>query len=266
MLVVAYTVMYRIDKENINWVVWILVASWIGEATSIHFYHFYQYPNHWWFRIAGVPLLIPLIWPLVILTGRKVIQALWPNARHLEPILVGAIIFFDASMVEVAAVRCGLWYWNETGYLGVPLIGVLGWAIFGALSTMYIKKANPKSRWKLIFFAPVALHISLLAGWWGIFRWVLRGDWFYFYLMGIGVATVAVAAVRNKRRIPFPVAAIRILAAVVFVGLVAIKAPFALRVWLHIALLVLPYLLVTGFQMKTFGGNPSKSQNHVPTK
>ena len=249
-----------------RWVVWIIIASWIGEATSIHLYHFYQYPDHWWFRITGVPLLIPLIWPLVILTGRKVIRALWPGLQRFEALLVGAIIFFDASMVEVAAVRCGLWSWNETGYLGVPLMGVLGWAIFGAVATFYINRANAKAQWKLIFFAPVALHAFLLVGWWCLFKWVLRGDWFFVYLTGIILVTIAVATVRNKRRIPFPVAAIRVLAAGVFVALVAVKAPYDLRVWLHVVLLTIPYLLATGFQRKTFSGSPSQSQTEVPTQ
>src|SRR4051812_38551467 len=52
------------------------VASLVGEATCIGFYGFYSYAPGWHARVLEVPLLVPLIWPLVILSAREVATAL----------------------------------------------------------------------------------------------------------------------------------------------------------------------------------------------
>ena len=184
---------------------------------------------------------------MVIITGRSVILSLWPNAKRSLPFLVGVIVFFDASMVEIAAVNSDLWVWKETGYHGVPLMGVLGWAYFAAFVTYLLQILEARQRLWVLVAAPAMLHLTILLCWWGLFKWVLRGDWFLLYGAGVLVATAAILKIRNWRRMPMKIAGIRILAASVFVGLVLLTAPTDLRVWLHIVLLAVPYLLATEF-------------------
>ena len=99
-------------------------AGWVAEQSCIQAYRFYSYAEAWSIHVGDVPLLVPLIWPLVILSARDVVSSLWPGARRWSPLLVGAVVAFDASLVEVVAVRAGLWSWTEPGHLGVPVIGI----------------------------------------------------------------------------------------------------------------------------------------------
>jgi len=60
-------------------------------------------------------------------------------------------------------VRAGLWSWNEPGVFGVPLVGILGWALFASAVAALPRRA--------VVLAPLATHALLLAAWWGAFRW-----------------------------------------------------------------------------------------------
>ena len=84
LLPVAYVNQVRLNRETLRLAPLIFIASWIGEATSVYFYGFYSYSEQWWWRVADVPLLVPVIWPLVILSAREVVRALWPNLSGWE--------------------------------------------------------------------------------------------------------------------------------------------------------------------------------------
>lgn len=229
------------------WVIPIIIAAWLGEATSIDIYGFYQYENFWWFKIARVPLLVPLIWPIVILTGREVVISLFPDQKKFWPLMVGIIVFFDASTVEIAAVSCGLWSWNVPGYLQVPFMGVTGWAIFAFVVAYFIDRFDEGKRWLLVAVAPIALHVMMVVSWWVLFRWLLRGDWFWFYGISILAVAFVLLVVRASRKIPGPIVCVRIMAAGMFIALVISDQPGNSQVWLHMVLLIVPYLLVTDF-------------------
>lgn len=246
-LPLAYAVQIRLNRETIVLAPMIFIASWIGEATSVHFYEFYIYPEHWWFRVAGVPLMVPVIWPLVILSGREVVRALWPGNPRREALLVGAMVFIDAALIEVVAVNCGLWHWTQPGYLNVPLIGVLGWAFFGYTVALLLNRWEGPKRWWVIVAAPVILHLMLVSSWWVLFRWVLRGNWFWLFVAVLAVFTLAVLAVRNIHRMSMRIAGVRLIAAGIFIGLLLFAEPTAWRVWLHVGLTSIPYALATEF-------------------
>src|SRR5438477_648524 len=72
-------------------------AAWIGEEGCVALYGFYGYAAGWHGRIDRVPLLVPLIWPLVILSARDVVSSLWPAlAGGRRAFAVGAVVAFDA--------------------------------------------------------------------------------------------------------------------------------------------------------------------------
>ncbi len=101
-----------------------------------------------------------------------------------RPLIVGAVVAFDASLVEVVAVRAGLWSWAEPGHLGVPLIGMLGWGYFAIGADAALGRGR---RLAAVVAAPAAAHALIQLTWWGAFRWGLRRD--------LGSASVAGMAV-----------------------------------------------------------------------
>jgi len=225
------------------------VAAWVGEDTCIAVYRFYAYAPGWHLRVHHVPLLVPLIWPLVILSARDVVAALGGPTLGpaLRPIAVAALVAFDASLVEVVAVRAGLWTWAEAGHLGVPVIGILGWGYFALGVDVALSRDRPLLA---IALGPIAAHLLVLASWWGLFRWALRGALGTASVVGIAaVGSLAVAAVVATRRrgaaIPFAVAAPRMIAAALFVTLLLFSAPADVPLWVHAAAVAVPYLAAT---------------------
>jgi hypothetical protein len=170
---------------------------------------------------------------------------------------VAVIVFFDAAMVEVVAVQCGLWSWTEPGYLGVPLIGVLGWAYFGGAAAYLLRETQDRARLSLIVGAPAMLHVLLVASWWTFFRWFWRGEWFWLFALVVVSLSIVAQRVRAQRRMSLDIAWARMLAAGIFVALLAFTPAASARTWLHVALTSIPYALVTNFQRNRFSGKPA---------
>ncbi|MBK7396085.1 MAG: hypothetical protein IPJ34_07210 [Myxococcales bacterium] len=224
------------------------VAGWLGEQSCVAWYRFYAYAPGWHLRLGHVPVLVPLIWPLVILSARDVVRACFPEARW-PAALVGLVVVFDASLVEVVAVRAGLWGWAEPGHLGVPILGVLGWGYFAFGASL-----RPRGLLQLVFGLLVA-HALILASWWGLFRWTLRGElgWSGFApwaLLSVVGAIAVVAARRRGHGLGLDVAGPRVLAAGLFVALLLTTAPRDPKLLLHTALVAVPYLLATSFRVR----------------
>jgi len=237
------------------------VAAWLGEETCIAFYRFYAYAPAWHAFLLDVPLLVPLIWPLVVLSARGVARQLAPAAGTLaRAALVGAIVAFDASLVEVVAVRAGYWRWAEPGHLDVPLLGVLGWGFF-AFGASVARRSLLQ-----IAGAFTATHVLVLAAWWGLFRWAARGElgalgfapWALASMAGVAFALRA----RRRGRVLVPeVWGPRVLAASLFVALLVATSPAALAVGAQTALVALPYLAATSLRRRA-GSHADESGPH----
>jgi hypothetical protein len=230
------------------------VAAWIGEESCIRAYGHYAYRAGWHLRLADVPALVPLIWPLVVLSARDVAAALFPSASVLRrAALVGAIVAVDASLVEVVAVRAGLWSWVEGGHLAVPLIGILGWGFFAFGAELALSVPNRVAPALVILVAPATTHALILASWWAVFRWVLRGDLGVASLATTAAAGLALAWILRRRseKMDLDVALPRMLAASLFFVLLATTAPLDGPLWLHTAAVAAPYLAATRFALRT---------------
>ena len=236
------------------------LAGWLGEETCVAWYEHYGYSPAWHGRLDLVPAMIPLIWPLVILSARAVVDAIAPGAGWRRPLLVGALVVFDASLVEVIAVRARLWAWAEPGHLEVPLLGILGWGFFAAGADVALGVGQRAAgvvrafatRLALLVPALALTHLLILAAWWGCFRWVLRGRLGDASFVGLGViAAVALAgawaARRRGRALPLDVALPRMVAAALFLATLVVVAPGDVRLWLHTALVAAPYVAITDF-------------------
>lgn len=233
------------------------VAAYAGEQSCITLYRFYAYADAWHGRLGSVPVLVPLIWPLVILSARDVARALLPPGagRVRAALAVLAIVSFDASLVEVVAVRAGLWSWAEPGHLGVPLVGVLGWGYFAFGASL------PLGRVAGALAGLAATHGLVLASWWAVFRWTARGE-----LGAAGFAPLAAASAlgtfaalrarRQGRAMGPEVWAPRVLAAGLFFVLLATTAPGEPSLLAHAALVAVPYLAATSLRGTRSPGAP----------
>jgi hypothetical protein len=224
------------------------IAAWIGEETCVVLYGHYHYAPHWIGRLDRVPLLVPLIWPLVVLSARDVSRALFSEARRAMPLVVLLVVAFDASLVEVIAVRAGLWHWSEPGHLGVPVIGIHGWGFFAAGADLALSRK--RHRWMAIVVAPLVAHALILGTWWGLFRWTLRrdlglGSLAFVAAFGAFALSMVVRARRRGLSIPLAVAAPRMIAAALFVALLMATAPRDAPLWIHTLAVAVPYLAAT---------------------
>lgn len=235
----------------------LVLAGFLGEESCVVFYEYYHYADGYHGRIDRVPVLVPLIWPLVILSAREVGRALWPRVTWARPILVGAIVAFDASLVEVVAVRAGLWSWVEEGHLHVPVLGILGWGYFAIGADIALSEALPwgrKSKLALalqtIVLAPLTAHALILATWWGFFRYAQRHALGNASLVGLGVIGLVVLgfvlqARLQGRTIPFKVSLPRLCAASLFFVLLLLTAPTEWPYWFHTAIVAVPYFVAS---------------------
>lgn len=238
------------------------VAGFLGEETCILFYRYYTYADSWHLRVHHVPLLVPLIWPLVILSARDTATAVLPLASSgregphgaTSPtrqsairigLLTGAVVIFDAALIEVLSVRAGYWWWAEPGHLGVPIIGILGWGFFAAPAMIVLSTRHRLRHLAMLVVAPLATHALLLATWWGFFRWCWRRDLGGLSLIGLGFLSLAAATLVLLRGRPLPlmVAAPRLAATALFVVVFWLVARDSSALWICLGAAALPYLV-----------------------
>lgn len=242
------------------------VAAWVGEETCVALHRFYAYSDAWHARLDLVPALVPLIWPLVVLSARGVVTSLAPGlSTARRAALVGALVIVDASLIEVVAVRAGLWSWAEGGHLGVPLIGIVGWGFFAASADAVLGSGRRLRHAALVAVAPLATHALLTLAWWALLRWVGRGDLGDRSIAAVGVLglLLTIGAVRLRvagRTIPRSVAAPRMVAAALFIVEWLLVAPRDLGIAVHVAAVALPYLVATDLRAPREAGARAASQ------
>lgn len=226
------------------------LAGFVGEETSITFYQHYTYAPDWHARVMDVPVLVPLIWPLVILSAREVRASLFPDAKGLQrAALLGVFVTIDASLMEVLATRAGLWSWSEAGYLEVPLLGMLAWGLFAASVDALLDALRGPARLLVIPGSVVLAHSLICMTWWYGLRWVLREDFsapgIVAVLLLSVVASVYAWRLRKRRTLPARVVFPRLAAALVFVALFLSTAATSWPHWVHLLAIAAPYCLLT---------------------
>lgn len=229
------------------------IAGFIGEESSITFYQHYAYAPDWHARVMDVPVLVPLIWPLVILSAREVRTSLFPDAKGLgRAALLGAFVTIDASLMEVLATRAGLWSWSEAGYLDVPLLGMLAWGLFAAAVDGLLDALRGPARLLVIPGSVVLAHALICMTWWYGLRWVFRDDFSTLGMIKVVLVSALVSAyawrLRKRRMLPPRVVFPRVAAALVFVALFLSTAATSWPHWLHLIAIAVPYCLLTDWR------------------
>ena len=237
------------------------ISSYIGEETCIRFYGYYLYQpslfarSQWHFRLDMVPVLVPLIWPLVILSARQAIRALFPAIAGAKLALgVALLVCFDASLVEVLAVRATYWIWEDGGHLGVPLIGILGWGYFTFGAICMLERADNPVGFLMVPVASFAsTHGLILASWWGLFRYLPRvqdrGTHAIGAVIVVSLAALALAFHRRRRGLFIPISVVlpRLVATSLFFALLWLVARDQPVYWVHTACIAVPYFVATKF-------------------
>lgn len=177
-IVGVYLFAHRREPLIAREVLIVALGALIGEATMIRAYGFYAYAPEWHLKVAAVPLLVPAIWAPVVLSSRRVAQAILPRDTTVlrESFWVGALVTFDAALIEPIAVSVGLWHWNYPGVFSVPVIGIIGWGCYAMAVTWLLKTLTGRLQWLAVVIAPVVSHGLVLALWWLGLRWALREE------------------------------------------------------------------------------------------
>lgn len=122
-------------------------AEFIGHNTGIPFGE-YSYTSSLQPQIAGVPLLIPVAWFMLLPSSWVMAQLIIGKrdsvSKHIAFVLVSALaltvwdLFLDPQMVA-----WGFWEWaNPVGYFGIPYINYFGWFLVSALVTLIVRPAK----------------------------------------------------------------------------------------------------------------------------
>ena len=241
----VYFVAHRADAPMRRDALLLAAAALAGEDSMIRAYGFYHYAPGWHLRVDQVPLLIPAIWAPVMLSARAVARSLLGRGGGLrEALLTGALVTFDASLIEPIAVRAGLWQWTEPGVFRVPVIGIVGWGLFAAAATYALDRTRGLARLSVVPAAALATHAALLALWWGALRWTLRDELPFAAAatpVALASALYTAAVVRTNASLPWRELAPRAAATGFFAALLADRADAPLVAWA--ALFTPPWLV-----------------------
>ncbi len=227
----------------------LMTAAWVAENSVIEAYAFYDYSPRWSAFVHHVPLMIVFIWPVVIHSAWDLARAL-VGARHWAvPAITGTFVLADASLIEPIAVSAELWRWSEPGIFHVPVIGLLGWAMFAAAAVALLQRAGSALfAISAVALAPIATHMGLLLAWWCGFRW-LRGEvpvwpWVSVAWVVAIAATIWVIRRRLRARVPVRDMLLRIPGATFFFVLLGVGEPPSALVVYALAFAP-PYLALT---------------------
>lgn len=134
-------------------------AEFIGSTTGFPFGKYY-YTDVLQPQLAGVPLLIPLAWMMMLPPAWAIAAAIFPRTTKLSNIqftilysLLSALAFTAWDLfLDPQMVGWNFWVWEIPGqYFGIPLVNYLGWILVSGLLTL---AANPKD-------LPIAPLISI---------------------------------------------------------------------------------------------------------
>jgi uncharacterized membrane protein len=118
-----------------------VAVSWGFEAVGVAtgtVYGYYHYGDALGVKIAGVPLIIPLAWFMMVYASWIMAHILLEGARNPQSFtgaLARAMIASAAmtawdTVMDPGMAKSGIWIWEKGGaYFGVPFQNFIGWVI-----------------------------------------------------------------------------------------------------------------------------------------
>lgn len=120
------------------------LAELLGSSTGIPFGK-YHYTGLLQPQLAGVPLLIPLAWMMMLPPAWAIAKTILGESRPRWAFVLLSALAFTAwdLFLDPQMVGWGFWVWETPGaYFGIPLSNYLGWIVVSAIITL---AANPKN-------------------------------------------------------------------------------------------------------------------------
>jgi putative membrane protein len=158
MAVVALTVGF------LGWLV-----EFIGSRTGFPFGS-YDYTGLLQPQLAGVPLLVPLAWLMMLPCAWGVAQSIGFRHRFVF-VLISAVAFTAWDLfLDPLMVAWNFWTWNIPGeYFGIPLVNFGGWLLASAIMTAVAAPGRLPARPLLLIYTVTWLLQSMgLALFWGL--------------------------------------------------------------------------------------------------
>jgi lycopene cyclase domain-containing protein len=165
----------------------------LGSTTGIPF-GVYGYTDTLRPQLAGVPLLIPLAWFMMLVPAWAVAEAMLAGQQArlrrwyapLHAALAGAAFTAWDLVLDPQMVARGLWTWDQPGgYFGIPWVNFLGWWLAATLLTFFVCPSQlPRRRLLVIYTVTWAFQTIGLGVFWGQPGPALAG------LVGIGAFVI----------------------------------------------------------------------------
>lgn len=179
----------------------IVVYAWAAEAVgSMTGFPFgvYQYTDALQPQLAGVPLLIPFAWLMMLPPSWAIARVLTsPGSRWRFAVLsAGAMTAWDLFL-DPQMVAWGYWAWVQEGvYFGIPLQNYFGWLLVSFIISLLVNPDEMNNTLLITIYVLTWLLESVgLAFFWDLPEPALAG------FFGMGIFSVAAVA-REFRRTP----------------------------------------------------------------
>ncbi|MBM3211528.1 carotenoid biosynthesis protein [Candidatus Poribacteria bacterium] len=187
---VRYTLKVAIIIISISWVI-----EAIGVYTGLPFGE-YSYTHRLKPQLAGVPLLIPFAWLMMLPPSWAVASKLSGQKRGKKFIILSGLAFAVWDLyLDPQMVRWDLWKWEQPGiYYGIPLINFVGWFATSMIITAVTKPSKlPEGMLSLIYVLTWIMEFFGL-----MIFWELRGPAIFGFI-GMGLFIVPAYYLSWKR-------------------------------------------------------------------
>lgn len=171
------------------------LVEFIGSSTGFPF-GTYDYTERLQPQLAGVPLLIPFAWLMMLPCAWAVAAAVVGTRRRWLFAWVTALAFTAWDLfLDPQMTSWGMWEWvHPVGYFGIPWVNFLGWILSSFLMTLIVRPTEIPVKPLLFIYGLTWVFMTIgLAVFWGLPGPALGG----FAAMGLFVFL----ALRRKERV-----------------------------------------------------------------
>ncbi len=146
-------------------------AEFVGSRSGLPFGR-YHYTDLLQPQLAGVPLLIPLAWFMMLPPAWAIAQQIACHRWQFYIISAAAFTAWD-FFLDPQNVAWGLWVWTDStgGYFGIPWLNYGGWFLVSLLVTMLVRPTDLPMRPLMLIYGIVWLFQTIGQ----VFFWNLPG-------------------------------------------------------------------------------------------
>lgn len=119
------------------------LVEYVGSTTGVPF-GAYTYTERLQPQVAGVPLLIPLAWFMLLPCAWTVAGSMSRNTGRWLFVIVSVLAFVAWDLfLDPQMVTWDFWRWAEVGgYFGIPWSNYVGWAVASFVMTLVVRPSD----------------------------------------------------------------------------------------------------------------------------